>query len=259
MCDDRPGGQNPGMKKLLLALVALIIIAAVVIAVRTIGERDETDAVDSKDAASLVQDDDGDDDDDEDAPTEAGLRPEPGTYTYTGTGRESVDVLGGSEHVFPETVPVVVELDDDPDSCEWTSNVIYVKQHVEERSFCTTEETVIDRGFERTIEFFGRTQETSFECGNDAIRLRADAKPGDTWSWTCTDEDAKATSEYTLTYVGPETLTIDGDTTESWLASSGLPVRFSGDLKVRTKSVLGETNFQERFRYELTSLTPTNG
>lgn len=279
MPDDRPIGQNHGMKKLLLAILLLLVIAAVAFGVRTIGARDETDAVDTKDAARLVTSDDDEDLDDDDASVAVapGSRPAPGTYSYTGSGRERVSALGGSEHVFPSEIATVVELDDD-DSCEWTMNVVYVKQHIEERSFCTQDDgTVVDRGFERRIEFFRQTQETEYDCGADAVRLRPGAKAGDSWTWSCRDDDADATSAYTATFVGTETLKIGGedvetfhtkvtskqtggtrgtDRSEFWLAKTGLPVKFSGNLTVKTKSVLGETEFHEQFEYALTSLVP---
>ena len=77
------------MKKLLVVVVALVILAAVAFGVRTLGARDETDAVNSKDAAKLVQDEDADATD-----IAPGERPKAGTYTYTGSGRESVSALG---------------------------------------------------------------------------------------------------------------------------------------------------------------------
>lgn len=258
------------MKKLLIALFLLLVIAVVAFGVRTLGARDQTDAVDAKDAAGLVADDEPDSGD-----IDPGDRPEPGTYTYAGSGRESVSALGGSEHVFPDEIAVVVELDAD-DDCAWTSNVVYVKQHIEERDFCTEGETMVDRGFTRETEFFNQKQTTVYECGDDAIRLDTDAEPGDTWEWTCTSGE-NTMSTYKATFVGTDTMTIGGDdvevfhtkvastqsgdtngtdNSEFWLTESGLPVKFSADLKVKTKSVLGETEFQEKLGYTLTSLVP---
>ena len=265
--DDRRVGQNHGMKKLLIAIVVLLLIAVIAFVVRTLGARDETDAVDAKDAASLVGEDGAD--------VDPGDRPEPGTYTYTGSGRESVSALGGSEHVFPKEIAVVVKLDAD-DECAWSSNVVYVKQHIEERRYCTDGAQMIDRGFTRKIEFFNQLQTTEYECGDDAIRLDTEADEGDTWKWTCT-EGEDTTSAYTAESLGTETMTVGGedvevwhtrvvskqtggtvggDTSEFWLTETGLPVKFSGDLKVTTDSVLGETVFQEKFSYTLTSLVP---
>lgn len=268
------------MKKLLVAVVALLVIVGVVLAVRTIGARDETDAVDRDEASQLVQKDKGGDDatatDDGSASSiDRGLRPAAGTYTYRGTGRESVSALGGSEHVFPAEIPVVVELDP-ADDCAWTSNVIYVKQHVEERRFCTTRSGTVDRGFVRKIEFFNQTQVADYSCGADAQRYRADAPAGSTRTWECT-EGTKSTSRYTATSLGPVTLRIGGapvetshvrvvskqtgdtrgtDSSEFWYDENGLAVRFHGKLDVRAKSVLGDTRFQEQYTYELTSVTP---
>jgi hypothetical protein len=257
------------MKKLLIAIVLLLIIAAVAFGVRTLGARDETDAVDSKEAAELVEDE-GDSED-----VEAGDRPEAGTYTYTGSGEESVSALGGSTHEFPKEINVVVQLDAD-DDCAWTANVVYVKQHIEERQYCTQDGVMIDRGFTRNIEFFNQLQETTFTCEDDAERLRTEAKEGDTWTWTCTNGTA-STSEYTATALGTETLTVGGeqvetwhtkvvskqtgetvgtDTSEFWLAETGLIVKFNANLKVDTESVLGKTTFQEQLAYTLTSLVP---
>lgn len=258
------------MKKLVLALFLLLVIAAIAFGVRTFGARDETDAVDAEDAAGLVTGED-----DVSADVVVGERPEPGTYTYTGSGRESVSVLGGSEHVFPGEIPVVVKLDPE-DDCRWSSNVVYVKQHIEERRYCTADGVVTDLGFTREIEFFNQLQETTYTCGEDAHRLRTDAQVGDEWSWTCS-QGTRGTSEYTAKLLGTETMTVGGedvdvwhtrvtsrqagatvggDTSEFWLAESGLPVRFTGDLEVTTDSVLGETSFTEELDYTLTSLVP---
>jgi hypothetical protein len=257
------------MKKLLIAVLLLVIVAVVAFGVRTLGARDETDAVNSKEAAELVDDDGGS------ADIEAGDRPEPGTYTYTGSGTESVDALGGSKHVFPKQIPVVVQLDPD-DECAWTANVVYVKQHVEERRYCTEDGMMFDRGFTREIEFFNQLQETVYECDDDAMRLRTDVEPGETWTWECT-QGTKATSAYTAEFIGMETMTVGGeqvetwhtkvtskqtgatvgsDTSEFWLDETGLSVKFTANLKVKTASVLGETTFTEKLSYTLTSLVP---
>lgn len=262
------------MKKLLIVIIALLILGAIAVGVRTLGARDETDAVDSKEAAELVEEDGDEAADAEDV--DAGDRPEPGTYTYTGSGRESVDALGGSEHVFPEEIPIVVQLDAE-DECAWTSNVVYVKQHIEERNYCTKDGVLTDLGFTRETEFFNQTQETVYECDENAWRLRTDWEPGDTAKWTCTQSGGAATSAYVATLVGEEELKVGGetvetwhtkvqstqtgdtrgsDTSEFWLTESGLIVKFTTNLDVKTKSVLGDTNFKEQTSYMLTSLVP---
>lgn len=267
--DDRGVRQNLRMKKLLVAVIALVVIAAVAIGVRTLGARDETDAIDSREAANLVEDDGSS------ADVEAGDRPEPGTYTYTGKGEERVDVLGGSTHVFPDEFSAVVQLDPEND-CRWTSNVVYVKQHIEERRYCTEGGTMVDLDFTRKIDFFGQLQTSEYVCDDDAERLRTAAQEGDTWEWECA-EGIETTSAYSARFLGMETLTVGGeqvetwhtrvtskqtgntigaDTSEFWLAETGLIVKFTADLDVRTKSVIGETRFEEELDYALASLVP---
>lgn len=269
--DDRSVRQNHDMKKLLIALVALVIIAAVAFGVRALGARDETDAVDSREAAQLVEEEAGSED------IEAGDRPEAGTYTYTGSGEERVDALGGSKHVFPKEFSAVIQLDSE-DDCKWTSNVVYVKQHIEERRYCTKGSVMTDLGFTRKINFFNQLQTAEYVC-TDAERLRTDAQEGDTASWKCT-QGLSTTSSYTSTFLGNETLTVGGeavktwhyrvvskqtgdtvggDVSEFWFAETGLIVKFTADLDVKTKSVIGDTRFEEELSYALTSLVPEQG
>ncbi|MCW2974074.1 MAG: hypothetical protein JWN72_2347 [Thermoleophilia bacterium] len=259
------------MKKLLLVIVALLIIVLVAFAVRTVGARDETDAVSTKDAGKLVGADKTGDGD----AVDAGLRPEAGTYSYTGSGTESISALGGSTHEFPDKIAAVVKLDQD-DDCGWSLNVVYVEQHIEERNYCTTDTGVVDNGFERRIEFFNQTEVKTYTCGDDAKRLVADAAVGSTTTWVCKQAD-KATSTYTATNLGPAQVSVGGaqtDTThvkvvskqtgdtrggdvqEIWYLPSGLPAKFNGKLKVTTASVLGDTDFNEQYEYTIASSAP---
>jgi hypothetical protein len=171
---------------------------------------------------------------------------------------------------------VVVQLDA-KDDCRWTSNVVYVKQHIEERDYCTKDGNLYDLGFTRETEFFNQTQKTVYDCPDDeATRLRTTGQPNDVWKWTCTQGSA-AKSDYTTTLLGTETLTVGGeqvktwhtkvvsnqtgdtngtDTSEFWLTETGLIVKFTTNLDVDTKSVLGDTNFKEKTSYALVSLVP---
>lgn len=271
------------MKKLVLVLVVLVILAAVAFAVRTLGARDETSKVDKREAArigkSAADADKTANDNGDAAPVdiEPGLRPPAGTYTYVGSGEESVSALGGSTHVFPKTIYAVVTLDAAND-CRWENHLIYVKQHVESRSYCTDVTGLHDYGFTRDIEFFNQTEHKVYECpGDEAIRMAPAAADGDTTRWRCTNEP-NSTSDYVATQVGTEVIKVGGintkvwhmrvvatlkgdtrgrDVSEFWYAASGLAVRFTTSLDVKTKSVLGDTRFREQTDYRLQSLTPT--
>lgn len=256
------------MRKLLVVIVALSLLTVVAVGVRTLGARDETDPVDADDAAELFAPQDSSD-------LAPGERPHAGTYTYTGSGRERIDLLGGSEHVFPDAVALVVELDP-RDPCRWTGSIVYVRQHVEERRHCTARSVVRELGFTRRVEFFNRLQEVDARCDDDADLLRTDSHAGDTWEWTCRD-DSRSTTTSTATALGTEQLVVGGEpvltwrvrivsrhrgrttgreTRELWLAASGLPIRFTGELRVRTRAFLVTSTLRHELSYALTSLVP---
>lgn len=256
------------MKKLFIALLVLVVLVG-------IGwlwidhERDSTTTVDKTEAQKIANDDV------DDASIEPGERPVEGTYGYTGTGSDNFDALGGSSHEFAKQVFAVVSLDAD-DSCSWTWTMPFVKEHVEERSFCTKDAAVLDLGFERTTEFIGRRQTSAYECSDTAWRI----PPADTkqpWAWTCTEERGGLVN-YTGRIVGDEQVDIDGTKTKSthvridgvqkdkstgtertdvWLLPSGLPVRFSSDRTLTVPTPIGKMTTTEQWDYRIDSLEPS--
>jgi len=270
--------QTCAVRKLLVAALTMLLIAAIAFSVRTLGSRDEADPVNAKEAKQLVEDQGGGPEQSgQGEQVKPGRRPQAGTYTYEGSGTEGVSVLGGSEHEFPKEIPVVVKLDAE-DDCRWTSNVIYVEQHVEERRYCTDAQGMLDLGFTRRIEFFNRPHTEKHDCGHPGgRRLDLDAKPGATASWKCTLEDGEVVSAYAATYVGREQQDVGGEQVETWhvrvvsrqsgaarggdtsefgYLETGQPARFRGDLDVTTDLMLGTTRWRERVDYRLASLVP---
>ncbi|MCW2949723.1 MAG: hypothetical protein JWN41_736 [Thermoleophilia bacterium] len=259
------------MKQLVIVIVALVVIGAVAFGVRTYGARDETEPVSTRDAPSLV----GGSDERQPDTIDPGVRPAAGTYSYRGSGSERITALGGSTHVFPDTIAAVVKLDPDQ-GCRWAFNLVYIKQHIEHRDACSTDTAVRDLGFERRIEFFNQTDTKTYTCDDDARRLVNGARPGATTSWICRQGD-QSTSKFTATFVGPETIAVGGAPTHVafirviskqsgatrggevqhlWLLPSGLPAKFDGRLTVTTASVFGDTEFREQYAYVLASLAP---
>lgn len=259
------------MRRLLLFLLALVVIAVIAGVLLLRNSRDESTSVRAEDAAELVGATS------EDAQVEPGLRPAPGTYEYVGGGSESLSLLGGSTREFPERVTGVVQLDAD-DECAWSLGLVLVAEHVEDRHYCTTDAGTLDTGFERTTEFLGREQTSSYECDDAALRIRSNAKPGDTWNWTCT-EARGGRVRYTASYVGSEPIDVSGMSVDAahvritarqrdkstgdersdwWLLASGLPVRIRSDRSLTTDAgPLGELRTIEQFEYLLASLEPT--
>lgn len=258
------------MKRIVLAAIALLVIGAIASLLVVRASRDEETAVDASDAARIAGATTPD------APLEPGMRPNPGTYEYVGGGREHLSLLGGSSHDFPERVTGVVQLDAD-DACAWTLDLVLIEEHTEKRSYCTTAAGVLDTGFSRTTTFLGREQTSAYACDDQALRLRATAASGDGWSWTCT-EARGGRVRFTATFVGRESLTIDGAPVDTshvrltgrqrdrsvgdergdwWLLDTGLPARIRSERTLTTTAgPLGEMTTKERFEYELASLEP---
>ncbi len=271
MRDAGPDATMPRMKRILLAVLALLVLLAIVGVLLLDSSRDETTTVDADDAAKIA----GASAPDE--PIDRGARPEPGTYEYVGSGREHLSLLGGSSHEFPERITGVVQLDPN-DACAWTLDLVLIEEHTEERAYCTFGAGVLDAGFSRTTTFLGREQTSAYRCDDDALRVRTSATGGDSWSWTCTEERGGKV-RFTATLVGREQLTIDDEPIDTahvrltarqrdksvgdergdwWFADTGLPVRIRSDRTLTTTAgPLGEMKTTEAFEYELASLAPT--
>lgn len=252
-------------RKILIAFMVLAFVAGVAWQ----QTRGSTISVDADDAARLVgADDDGLD-------LDPGARPAPGTYTYRGSGSDHLDLLGGSGHEFPKEIGVVVELDPE-DDCAWTQHVVFVEEHVEERMFCTDDSGVRDTGLQRTTTFLGREQTSSYECSEDALRVRTGSAVGDTWSFTCTEaRGGKVEHEVRrapdtelsvgsgkvevvhLIVTGTQRDDSRGDErTEYWLTETGLPVRFRSKRTLVVSSPLGTMTSREDYDYTLVSTDP---
>ena len=260
------------MKRALLVLALVLLAIAVTVSWRAYDARDASTGVDAAGAAELV----GSDSSSPDGAIEPGLRPTAGTWRFEGSGTERLSLLGGSEHAFPETVYAVVDLDAD-DACAWTLNLVFIEEHVEQRRYCTDARGVTDRGFERTTTFLGREQTSSYECSDDALRLKAGARPGAVWRWTCR-EARGGLVRYTATLVGRAPLSIDGSDVETshvrvratqrdksrgseqsdwWLLESGLPAKMRSTRTLTTSAgPLGDLTTNEQFEYVLASRDP---
>lgn len=260
------------MKRALLVLALVLLAIGAAVTWRTVGARDASTGVDAAGAAEIVDGGEGA----TDARIEPGMRPDTGTWRYDGSGTEHLSLLGGSDHEFPETVYAVVKLDPD-DECAWSLNLVFIEEHVEQRRYCTDDAGVTDRGFDRTTTFLGREQTSSYECSNAALRLKAGAKPGDVWRWTCR-EARGGLVRYTGTLVGTESVSIDGEAASTshvrvqatqrdksrgsersdwWLLDTGLPAKLRSTRTLTTSAgPLGDLTTNEQFEYVLAAREP---
>lgn len=250
-----------------IIVLALVFGAGVAIDAAT---RSTTTRVTSADAAELV----GADTSTTATAATIGLRPTPGTYAYAGTGTDSFDFGPGTRRTFPDEANVVVMLGDE--ECGWSADVVFIEEHVEHRTYCTTQRGVEDTGFARSTTFLGRDQTSTYECSDGAWRSAAANGVGSTWSYTCTEERGGVV-KYVARRLPDTSVEIDGAATttthivlrgrqrgrhvgdersEFWLLPDGLPARFSSRRSLTVSTPLGSMTSTESFDYTLRSLKP---
>lgn len=252
--------------KMALAVAGLIALSAW--AIGWWSGRNSATAVSAQEAATLVGAAD------HAARIDPGQRPLSGTYSYTGRGWDSFSFGGGSEHQFPDEMNVVVEFDEP--GCGWTAHIVFIKEHVEKRAFCTSTTGVKDIGFSRTTRTLGREQTSEYECTGNAWRFAAGVDVGETWRYSCTErrggvvryigtrlpdvsmkvgEERQALRHVQLrgTQRGKH---VGKEESEYWLLETGLPARFMSTRYLRVNTPMGDMTSRESYDYSLTSPTP---
>jgi hypothetical protein len=203
---------------------------------------------------------------------DAGLRPEPGKYTYVGGGTETVSALGGGEHILPKKFIATIEL---KDGCEWTLKLYYLDEHRDTDTWCTSKEGIDQLGYTQKITFFGSTETVDFECTGGPV-LPAGAKPKTQIKHTCSRDDRAVNRVITVgapesMKVGDQKVTVTPliveakltgvtkgtSVTRWWLMENGQAARYSVSTKVKSDSILGETDYTMDNEYKLASLTPS--
>lgn len=261
-------------RRVFVVVVGILLIAGISSVVWIRSSKDASTSVGAKEAAQIASD--GQPTKSDEDSIVPGLRPRPGTYQYIGSGKESLSLLGGSQHVFPKEVFAVVKLDPD-DKCSWTMNLIFIEEHTEKRNFCTTKLGVTDTGFSRTTEFSRYEQTSKYTCDDQALRLKSGSPKSTRWTWTCTEKRGGVV-RFTATNIGEEQLSIGGtqapvthiritatqrgrsngtETSDWWLMPSGLPAKMQSTRSLITSAgPLGKLNSAEQFSYTLADLNP---
>lgn len=203
-----------------------------------------------------------------------GLRPAPGTYEYEGRGTDSFDLGRGTTREFPRVTNVVVQLQED--GCAWTADIVFIEEHVEHRTFCTTAGGVEDTGFARTTTFLGHEQTSSYECTSGAWRTAANLEVGERWRYRCTERrggvvhyaaqrlaDAQLTIGNTRVRAAHVTLrgsqrgrSTGAEHSEFWLLDTGMPARLKSTRSLTVRTPIGDMTSRETFDYALRSLEP---
>ena len=100
--------------------------------------------------------------------------PEPGVYTYTTTGSESIDALDGRSHRYPEVSTITVTHEECGAVLRWRP----LHERWDAMTVCPSErgqELRVDRNHH---EFFGSSGTGEFVCEPGALVFPATTEPG---------------------------------------------------------------------------------
>jgi hypothetical protein len=198
--------------------------------------------------------------------------PVPGVYRYTTSGKEGIDALGGTEHVYPaETTITVTE-----DGCGVRLRWDLLAERYEEWHVCIVDArvTLAPDGVQ-FHEFYGQSRTDIAVCRHAVVLAPAPA-PGTQTARDCTLADEPWQPVWTFT--GSGTTEIDGadvdtetfeatievddpeyweHTTVTWtMSTSGLPVTVDWNASSRNPSPVGGTVYTETLTARLVSTTP---
>lgn len=196
--------------------------------------------------------------------------PEPGVYSYTTSGRDGVDALGGAEHVYPELTTMTVT----PASCGVSQSWVAAVERSDETLTCAVDGGVETVAFTAFHRFFGADDREGYLCAGDPRPIGAE--PGTTWTTTCARDGE--TAVWSGEILEPAELSIAGESvdvdhvvvtidngdpndsqrTESWYrAGTDLVVRRVVDNATVEGSPIGDVHYTEHYEIELTGLTPS--
>lgn len=203
------------------------------------------------------------------APSPASMLSEPGVYSYTTSGRDGVDALGGAEHVYPDVTTVTVTTA----SCGVSQLWVAAEERSDEVLTCATDEGVETVAFTAFHQFFGADDREGYLCAGEPRPVGADA--GTKWTTTCARDGE--TAVWTGDVLEPSRLTVGGEPvdvehvvvtidngdpddsqrTETWYrVGTDLVVRRIVDNSTVEDSPVGDVHYTEHYEIRLTNLTP---
>lgn len=206
-------------------------------------------------------------------PTSTSLRPPaPGVYSYRTTGHDSIDILGGARHDYPDRTTITVSPIDCGVRLRWQP----LEERWDEDDWCYGPTGISSPAQRLHHEFFGFSDDREWDCGAGQLVMPVDPRPGDEWSVTC--RSGETVSPGTARVVGFEDIDVGGtpvrtvhirvDTSredvnagttvrDDWLVpDTGLLVRRRSSVESRSDSPVGTATYREELTLELESLEP---
>ena len=214
----------------------------------------------------------------------ASLEPEAGVYTYAATGTEKLSLFNSAQPWGP-TIPMTITGARN-DGC-YAMRMEFSTNHVQTFDYCATDAALQDVAGRTEQRFsFGALDVDDTNVFKSDPRfdvIRRSAKPSDSWSAASAGKsptrDTAVRSVGTITYVGPETISVNGspvavyhyldertlsgdqtgtESDDQWFAqSNGLLVQLRRSVRVNSPSPIGQVTYTEQGSATITSLTPT--
>jgi hypothetical protein len=198
--------------------------------------------------------------------------PEPGVYTYSTSGRESIDALDGRHHDYPAETTITVR----HEGCGATFTWRPLTERFDDTVLCPELNGVVLERYRSHHEFFGIDDDREFVCEPGSLWYPAATEPGTTWTVRCAAEDVSVLRTGTIkgvfeAEVGGETVEVltfelhddvsgasvgTNERVVSVLPDTGLIVELAASVDVRSASPIGDVHYLELYRLRLTSLTP---
>lgn len=198
--------------------------------------------------------------------------PEPGVYTYTTSGRESIDALGGRHHDYPAETTITVRHEGCGAIHDWRP----LRERWDETVVCPSDEGAGLPRYRSHHEFFGIADDRDFVCEPGSLWYPATMEAGTTWTLRCATDDIDVLRTGTVTGLSEtqvggvpvEVLTYElhdeisgastgiNDRIVTLVPETGLIVELSVYVDVQNDSPIGDVHYQELYKLELDSLTP---
>jgi hypothetical protein len=198
--------------------------------------------------------------------------PEPGVYVYATSGSESVDVLFGASHEYPEQTTITVEQGGCGLLLRWDA----LSTRSTTWEVCPSSAGWAIRKYSEVHRFFGQTERTTYVCDAGSLWGPVPQTPGSTFERHCSTGKTRENSVGRVVRI--ETLAVGDEQIETahltlavtlagrtdgtgtfdlWLATdNGLVVRLSLENDNASSSAIGDVRYREVARLELVSDEP---
>jgi hypothetical protein len=197
--------------------------------------------------------------------------PPHGVYRYATTGEESVDVLGGATHRYPDETTITVTTDGCGALFRWDA----LQERRDEWRLCATPQGLVQGNGVQYHEFFGQPDPEDVVCPTPPVMLPAVVEPGPAIEIDCTLEGDPWVVYWLV--IGRETRSVGGtavdtvhvqqsvkdtidmgeqSTVDWYLDDNGLPIYVSATKRSKSASPIGAVLYQENYTLTLESLSP---